>query len=142
MKKIFPLLLTISMAANCLKAQVVQLSNNTNLTVGIPINATKAIFIQPIEGQEDFNLWVTDGTKANTQQLNVPVTLASESAIAFLNNKVYFSGINDNNGAELWVTDGTVAGTSIVKDINNGPSSSDPRGLVVFNNSIYFFENG
>jgi ELWxxDGT repeat protein len=134
----FFVLFTLSIAV---QAQVTRLSNNTNLLYGAPINASKAIFLQPIAGQADFNLYVTDGTAVNTVKLNIPVTLASQSAFAFLNNKLYFTGLNAANGAELWVTDGTDAGTALVKDINPGAASSLPRNLIVYNNEIYFYAN-
>ena len=135
MKKILPLFMLVIGITNHVSAQVIQLSNNTNLLLGVPISSTKAIFIQ----QETDSLWVTDGTAANTFKLNIPVKLESETGFAIWNNKLYFSGINAANGAELWVTDGTVAGTSMVIDINGGAASSSPRAMIVFNNALYFF---
>lgn len=139
MKTFLPFLLALLALSQTSHEQVTRLSNNTNLSFGAPISATKAIFTQPIEGRTDYYLWVTDGTPANTFKLNIPVTLESESGVVFLNDKMYFSGLNDTYGAELWVTDGTAAGTHLVKDINGGPSSSSPKGMIAFNGNIYFF---
>jgi ELWxxDGT repeat protein len=59
-----------------------------------------------------------------------------------LGNYVYFGASNGttagNNGNELWRTDGTPAGTTLVKDIYAGTSSSYPRYLEVQNGTLYF----
>ncbi len=55
------------------------------------------------------------------------------------NGFLYFTAKGFNNtGDELWRTDGTDAGTTLVKDINAGPSSSMPYGFVVYNNKLFF----
>lgn len=142
MKKNLLLLSTLIAALSQLNAQVTRLSNNTNLEFGFPINSTKAVFTQAIDPNDEntrYNLWVTDGTAANTVQLAIPAKLESTDGIAFWNSKLYFSGWDATNGAELWVTDGTVAGTHMVKDINAGAGSSSPSRMLVYNNTLYFY---
>ena len=51
---------------------------------------------------------------------------------------VYFNGCTASSGCELWRTDGTQSGTTIVKDIVAGPSSSNPFNLVVSGNKLFF----
>jgi ELWxxDGT repeat protein len=42
------------------------------------------------------------------------------------------------HGAELWHTNGTTAGTKLALDVDPGPHSSDPYGLVVNGKSLLF----
>ena len=55
-----------------------------------------------------------------------------------MGNHLYFSANDGINGMELWKTDGTVSGTMMVKDLNPGATGSNPTGLTVFNNVLYF----
>ncbi|MEC7112300.1 MAG: ELWxxDGT repeat protein, partial [Candidatus Thermoplasmatota archaeon] len=51
---------------------------------------------------------------------------------------MYFQGSTNSTGAELWKTDGTAAGTSMVKDIRSGTTSSYPGPFFVFNDEVHF----
>jgi ELWxxDGT repeat protein len=83
----------------------------------------------PVHGSEP---WVTDGTAAGTQVLEMaPGLTSSYVSTAFLplgNGRALFGGSSDGNGqgAELWVTDGTPTGTHLVKDINPDSNGSYP----------------
>lgn len=114
------------------QSQVTQLSNNTNIRFGIPLGSVGVL------ADSTGALWKTDGTPGGTVQYTSKVVLDSTFSAAILNNKIYFSGVA-TGGDELWVTDGTDAGTALVKDIRTGISSSGPRQLIVFNNTLYFF---
>lgn len=46
------------------------------------------------------------------------------------------------NGRELWVSDGTAEGTTIVRDILPGPSSSNPQSFVELGGVTYFLASG
>jgi ELWxxDGT repeat protein len=54
------------------------------------------------------------------------------------NGTVFFAANEGTNGFELWKTDGTNAGTVIVKDINNGATSSQPSHFVNIAGTIFF----
>lgn len=61
------------------------------------------------------------------------------------NNLLYVTARNNADdtqagtfGNELWRSDGTEAGTARVTDLNPGPASSNLRGLVAFNGTLYF----
>lgn len=95
----------------------------------------------------DRELWVCDGTPGSTQMvvdLN-PGTIGglSNQPMGAYNGKVYFQGSESSNfGApinfELYSSDGTIAGTTLVKDINPGASSSEPGSWVLYNSELYF----
>lgn len=59
---------------------------------------------------------------------NINKVKGGKSAISYVQsgNKFFFSRTTDEYGSELWVTDGTAAGTTLVKDIEPGPDSSQP----------------
>ena len=89
------------------------------------------------ERSGNYGLWVTDGTAAGTQELNIKG--ASPSGIDPLwltsyGNEAVFDGVDANGNWGLWVTNGTaggtyeltnIAGASTVKDNtgNGGPTS-------------------
>ncbi len=67
----------------------------------------------------------------NTSKFNI-------NHLQVLNNRIYFSGSTVNNGAELWESDGSAFGTQMIKDINPGIESSNPRTLYPVGNHTYF----
>ncbi len=75
-------------------------------------------------------IWTTDGTPGNTvlfKSFDVDKSDSSLFGLAFsaiINNKLYFSAYSKQSGGELWTTDGTAANTTLFKDINPGPGSS------------------
>ncbi len=52
--------------------------------------------------------------------------------------KAFFAATDDEHGEELWVTDGTKEGTHMVKDIIDGPGSSEPSYLGRLNDKVLF----
>ncbi|HOR29229.1 MAG TPA: hypothetical protein PLG73_14535 [Candidatus Sumerlaeota bacterium] len=48
---------------------------------------------------------------------------------AALGGNLYFAADDGLHGLELWRTDGTTSGTALVRDIKNGPLSSNPISL-------------
>lgn len=65
------------------------------------------------------------------------------------NNRLYFFASAPESGYELWSTDGTEQGTTMLKDIYEGPEPSIPQqqfysrypGIVEFDNYLYFAAN-
>jgi ELWxxDGT repeat protein len=55
-----------------------------------------------------------------------------------LGDVIYFQGSDEEHGSELWVTDGTESGTHLIRDINEGPTSSQARFLNIVNNTLVF----
>jgi ELWxxDGT repeat protein len=113
-----------------------------------------------IDGRE---LWVTNGTTNGTQlvadiapgntgsfeDFNIYSGYFSVSGnLTELNNKLYFTPDDGENGRELWITDGTENGTQLLKDIYPGssedyfgelsPNSSNPDEFTELNNKLYF----
>jgi ELWxxDGT repeat protein len=117
-------------------AQLTNLSNNTNIRSGVALGSIGVM------ADKDGLLYKTDGTPAGTVSFaNVKVRVDTTVQYVIMNGKIYFTGVDftGTTGHELWVTDGTENGTQLVKDIYSGTASSQPRGLFVFNNAVYFF---
>jgi ELWxxDGT repeat protein len=55
-----------------------------------------------------------------------------------IRNVTYFTVADDAHGTELWRTDGTLAGTTLLKDIEPGPGSSNPSFLTDGNGTLFF----
>ena len=65
-------------------------------------------------------------------------TFLSASSTVILGNALLYAATTSDAGTELWKTDGTAAGTTLLKDINPGTSSSSPSNLTLFNGLTYF----
>jgi ELWxxDGT repeat protein len=119
------------------------------------------LYFNASDGENGSELWVSDGTENGTQLLKDINSGSSENFdgesypnssyiryLTELNNKLYFTADDGENGTELWVSDGTENGTQLLKDINPGsskdfdgnpyPNSSSPYNLTIFNNNLYF----
>jgi trimeric autotransporter adhesin len=90
------------------------------------------------------SLWKTDGTSTGTKLVkafsycNDSKYLGIHASTIVWNNKLYFVGMDNENGYELWETDGTEGGTKLAYDILKGSGSSDPSTFYVFNDELYF----
>jgi len=117
------------------KAQLTNLSNNTNIRYGVALGSIGVM------ADKNGLLYTTNGTSAGTNSYaSLKVRIDTSVQYVIMNNKIYFTGIDVGTADhELWVTDGTEAGTQLVKDIYSGATSSQPRSLFVFNNAVYFF---
>lgn len=92
-----------------------------------------------------YELWQSDGTSDGTQLVKDILPGSGDGLQSFnlkyatvLGGRIYFVANDGVSGTELWVTDGTGAGTSLVKDINPGASSSSPDIMIRFQDKIYF----
>lgn len=98
-------------------------------------------------GNNQFELWRTDGTEnGTTKALNLAnlgglslENFISNKDFAILNNKLFF----EHNSQRIWVTDGTPANTLQItgNGANNTPVNHTNFQPVVFNDEIYFDGN-
>jgi ELWxxDGT repeat protein len=72
-------------------------------------------------------LWKSDGTTAGTVEV---ATVPGPQNLKAVGNTLYFSAAEPKTGRELWVSDGTAAGTRLLRDINPGPTSANPRNVL------------
>ncbi|RYY70894.1 MAG: hypothetical protein EOO13_05035 [Chitinophagaceae bacterium] len=93
-------------------------------------------------------LWVTDGTTAGTQMvINLRtdaggiLNSGSPMALTVFDSKLYFSAADDIHGQEFYTSDGTAAGTTLVKDMLPGTSSSVPYAIIIHNGFMYLLNN-
>jgi ELWxxDGT repeat protein len=94
---------------------------------------------------EGTELWISDGTLANTSMikdinpgpgngLNI-----NENISYLYTSSFFFFAANDGvNGNELWRSDGTGAGTVMVQDINLNAGSASPELSIVNNGKVFF----
>ena len=78
-------------------------------------------------------LWRSDGTTAGTRRVTSgPSAPVNPEAFSVINGRLYFSAADQSaaSGRELWFSDGTAVGTRMLQDLNPGPTSSNPRGMV------------
>jgi trimeric autotransporter adhesin len=87
-------------------------------------------------------IWVTDGTTANTTKLiNYTYSNTTSTSFAVVGDRLFFINSDATNGAELWTSDGTIAGTQIVKDIQLGSNGSTIGNMVAQNSQLIFTAN-
>ena len=65
-------------------------------------------------------------------------TLSYSYSLNVVGNTAFFAASDATNGYELWKSDGSVAGTKMVKDINPGTGNSNPGGMFIYKNEVYF----
>lgn len=80
-------------------------------------------------------LWRSDGSAGGTAPISGAI---SPSGLTVLGASVVFQGTDRNHGAELWKSDGTEAGTSLLRDIEPGGQTSNPRLLADAGGVLYF----
>lgn len=87
------------------------------------------------DGASGVEPWVSDGTPVGTRMLRDIGPGAASSVLndqplpAFdaLDDLVVFTADDGSHGRELWITDGTGEGTTLLRDIAEGPGTSSPR---------------
>lgn len=105
-------------------------------------------FFTANDGVYGRELWKSDGTIEGTQLVkdintnkNITGGDSSPSNFLILNNVLYFTAFDENNGFELWRSDGTENGTYLLKNINESTRwnlTTAPNNLYAFKNNIYF----
>jgi ELWxxDGT repeat protein len=86
-------------------------------------------------------LWLSDGTSANSQRIKDILPGSSSSQIGELTaagDRFFFTANDGVHGQELWVSDGTDAGTDLVRDIRSGTSSTTIVDAVSAGDNLYF----
>jgi ELWxxDGT repeat protein len=83
-------------------------------------------------------LWKSDGTSVGTTPLPSGLGLQA-SQLLNMNGTLFFSTSDGVHGEELWRSDGTSA--DLIKDINSGAGSSNPRSLTNVNGTMFFTAN-
>lgn len=95
------------------------------------------VYFSATDGEHGQELWVTDGTEANTKMVKDVVPGATGSLpyhCIVYNNKLYFITWG---GDQLWVSDGTAAGTTEV-----APLLPSMQFAAIWNNTMYFWSGG
>lgn len=100
-------------------------------TITTPLFQGNKFFFSASTDAEGRELWVSDGTLANTKIVRAIGAGAANAfdfpSYAFSTDTLYFSANDAVKGNELWKTDGTEAGTALRADINVGAGNSDPQ---------------
>src|SRR5262245_30835782 len=89
-----------------------------------------------LEGLEDRRLLST--VVELLTDINVNGLGSSPGAMVAIGGTAYFAATDVDHGRELWKSDGTAAGTTLVKDIRPGLSSSYPRYLTAVDGTLFF----
>ena len=125
------------------------------------------VYFNASDGESGNELWATDGTNEGTNLVkdinpgddryssDSPGNSSPDNFIE-LNDKLYFSANDGENGNELWTSDGTSGGTTLIKDLNPGssyvflygngpdgylPDGSSPDNFIELNDKLYFSAN-
>ena len=121
---------TVFTSANGTKLQLHDLFSGQ--VKGFAVMGGKAYFLSgtsPYSSNSANQLWVTDGTRPGTNlvaSLGLS-TISYPHGLTVLGNKLIFTADDGVHGAELWISDGTNSGTHLLKDINPGPTGSNPN---------------
>jgi ELWxxDGT repeat protein len=113
-----------------------------------PVGGT--LFFSADDGVDGRELWKTTGTGATLVKDIAPGPAGSDPQnLTAFNGRLFFTATTADSGTELWTSDGTAAGTQMLLDINatsafdpttgaDVPGSSDPAGLTVVGNRLFF----
>ena len=135
--------------------------NGSNTIDNYNITSGPSYFLFAAQGAtEGIELWKSDGSAAGTVLLkdintgNAGADSSNPREFYYYNSMFLFLAADATHGEEIWKTDGTPGGTSLVKDINTGTTSSTVYnyspvpgfnfpypiffGFHTFNNKVYF----
>jgi|GEM_PF-3536399 len=111
-------------------------SNVSNTT-----NVEGVFYFTAFDGEE-YGLWTSDGTSLGTNTLASFEQLpASNSEYVPVEDRLFFTNLEEETGVELWVSDGTEEGTRVVTDLFD-EGSSNPQQLTAVDEAVYFLADG
>src|SRR5262245_30345972 len=58
--------------------------------------------------------------------------------LTVVGTKIFFTADDGVHGRELWISDGTNVGTTLVRDINPGPTDGRVTELTALGNQVFF----
>jgi ELWxxDGT repeat protein len=101
------------------------------------------------EGEDNVELWKTDGTELNTEMVEdinttVPGASSNPEDLAVFNGKLLFAADDgpeasgSTRNTEPWISDGTPGGTAQIANLNPGTESSTPEEFTELSGSAYF----
>lgn len=112
-----------------------------NLNMGYPILFNNKLYFYGDKGNNNDELWTSDGTYAGTQlvkEIGPSLISSNIMKLTFFNNKLIFSATDATNGQEIWISDGTSAGT--YKPQFPNANHTDP--LTIYNRESFTEYNG
>lgn len=139
-------------------------SQNSNIQFLTTCNGLTFFSANDIQSNQE--LWVTDGTEANTRMVKdintattglsyrmysaatgVELALQSQQSVGSspqnltcVGNTLFFTA-DDGSGSQLWKSDGTNAGTVKVRGSADGSFPTSPNSLIAFNDKLIFSAN-
>ncbi len=133
-------------------AGVTGVSSAAGLDPGQTLPVFHTTYFSGVDANNNFTLWVSDGTAAGTVEIggldNQGIAGASAAFsptdLVQYRGKVLFNAKDSSGGSGLWITDGTAAGTTEIGGLNDqGVTNANVQGLnpnnaIVFNGKIYF----
>jgi ELWxxDGT repeat protein len=126
-------------------AKLVDVINPINLGSN-PQNLTDVggeVFFTATDGNNPYELWKSDGTKAGTQLVKafdsgLTTRTTGVTDLTNVNGTLFFVVQNITTGYALWESDGTAAGTVMVKDINPSGTGGPTYDLTNVNGTLFF----
>lgn len=90
------------------------------------------------DGVSGRELWVTDGTPAGTEllDLNAGAEASTPSRFTPFEGEIWFVATTPASGSELWHSDGSASGTELF-ELHPGSSGSSPNQLVVLGSNLF-----